>query len=622
MVGSRGKIDRVMLVVFVLGLILVCQYTGMAQASSACVSVKIMNPTTESTYCSTYPCIKIDGVCNTSDGSANITQVKWECANGDSGNCSLDYGRFSAAVTLKAGDNLIKITACDSNSNAGCATIRVKCTLPCMSYNVIDLCEKPKTGFFKMTDSGYICGNLPDSKGNTQAVQWYTGKDMVWLGTLGGRNSYACDINNLGHVVGHSNSKDGSLNTFLWRDGNMREITGFGAIKLNDNDQILGCSSIWDNGTIKPFNTNGFDMLDIVDFNNKCTVVGCGTIFNGEMGFEEDDIVLINGDSQQRIRVSGQANTGWFAAMNNNNQICGADGCEGPNMALKIGGSSLQLPDEYLYSSAATDINDAGQVTGYMSGESMQHAVFWDVDGSMTDMGTLGGERGWPSHIGPCGQVLGLSETYSGNAEPFIWDKSNGIRPLNSLIDNSMGWQIQYGQGIDSMGRILACGLDKFAKEHELLLCPLGPKVEGLNPNSGQLSIGRTYNLATTFSDPNGCQDIQYCYLLISPNGRLTDAVYLLYDAGTGKLWVRSSDNQRWIGGYYAGRSATAENSACILKCSSAKVCRDINRLTITWPIQLKSILAGKKCTAWMFVRSYSDQRDGFKQVGCFDMSR
>lgn len=45
---------------------------------------------------------------------------------------------------------------------------------------------------------------------------WDKNSGMIDLGTLGGNDSDACSINNIGQVIGISTTTDGQLRRFLW----------------------------------------------------------------------------------------------------------------------------------------------------------------------------------------------------------------------------------------------------------------------------------------------------------------------------------------------------------------------------------------------------------------------
>jgi len=91
----------------------------------------------------------------------------------------------------------------------------------------------------------------PLVNGQGQPIQWFaddgTGANalMTSLGTLGGTNSWARDINAAGQIVGEADTADGSTHAFLWQDGTMVDLgtlggTGSSAAAINASGQIAG----------------------------------------------------------------------------------------------------------------------------------------------------------------------------------------------------------------------------------------------------------------------------------------------------------------------------------------------------------------------------------------------
>src|SRR5438034_1164534 len=66
------------------------------------------------------------------------------------------------------------------------------------------------------------------------------------LGTLGGDESTARDINNLGQVVGAAQAKDGNFHAFVWSpsdgmsDLKVPALDDASATAINDHSQIIG----------------------------------------------------------------------------------------------------------------------------------------------------------------------------------------------------------------------------------------------------------------------------------------------------------------------------------------------------------------------------------------------
>lgn len=75
------------------------------------------------------------------------------------------------------------------------------------------------------------------------------------------------------------------------------------------------------------------------------------------------------------------------------------------------------------------DINDVGQVAGYFG----SHAVIREADGTIIDLGTLGGTYSTAYAINNAGQVVGMSLDASGAARAFLWTAATGMIDLGTL---------------------------------------------------------------------------------------------------------------------------------------------------------------------------------------------
>jgi probable HAF family extracellular repeat protein len=92
-----------------------------------------------------------------------------------------------------------------------------------------------------------VGGSFTSPTGNRHAFLWSEGT-MRDLGTLGGDYSFALDVNDLGEVVGWSETADGETHAFLWRDGTMTDLGALlpdptrpsQATEINNRGQVLG----------------------------------------------------------------------------------------------------------------------------------------------------------------------------------------------------------------------------------------------------------------------------------------------------------------------------------------------------------------------------------------------
>jgi len=75
-----------------------------------------------------------------------------------------------------------------------------------------------------INDHGAVVGNSESEDWSKSMACIYTNGIPLPLGTLGGTNSFAAGINNLGHVVGWAENAAGEPRGFLWRNGTMEDL--------------------------------------------------------------------------------------------------------------------------------------------------------------------------------------------------------------------------------------------------------------------------------------------------------------------------------------------------------------------------------------------------------------
>ncbi|UCC32426.1 MAG: DUF3466 family protein, partial [Phycisphaerales bacterium] len=199
------------------------------------------------------------------------------------------------------------------------------------------------------------------------------------------------------------------------------------------------------------------------------------------------------------------------------------------------------------HQSVATDINDSGQVVGGAQAANSYIRPFRWANGTMTDLGTLGGENGDVLHraeaINSSGDVVGMSYTAGGDAHAFLYDgsmndlgvltggdtsvaydindddqvvgtsnvtggafhafiwESGTVTDLNDLIDTNSTWTLIRATGINDDGEIVGWGQNPGGDYHAFLLIQT---CSGSGPPGGIAGLEVFLAGGSGLTDPNG----------------------------------------------------------------------------------------------------------------------
>lgn len=246
------------------------------------------------------------------------------------------------------------------------------------------------------------------------------------LGTLGGNESYAFDINDQGDIVGFSKIADGTSRAFLYSNGTMMNLgaldyTTSSAYGINNSGQIVGrLSKVGESSAF--LYSNGL----MNDLGN----IGLGIDIN---------------ESGQMVLSAGHA-------------------------FLYSAGSMIDLGTLGGQTSSPRAINSSGQIVGWsnITGDATSHAFLYS-DGQMTDLdGSLNELNSSAWDINDNGQAVGL---WAGDLA-FLY--SNGeMHDLNTMVDPDLNLSLDIAVAINNNGQILALGVWNNSPSSVFLLTPI-----------------------------------------------------------------------------------------------------------------------------------------------------
>ena len=290
-------------------------------------------------------------------------------------------------------------------------------------------------------------GSLLAALATAQPPRHYT---VIDLGTLGGNTSFGFELNNAGWVAGSANLvAGGPQHAFLW----------YGGGRLDDLGTLGGSAC--------PTCNSGADGANAF---GEAAIGSETSYYNGPAGEDfcafgthHQCLGAVWKDGALRALpslVGGKSNANAFG-LNDLGQVVGFAENGVPDSTCLTGGTPFQVtqfeavlwsPDGAIRKlpllkgdtvAFAFAINDFGQSigsSGLCSNTAIPpnpagpHAVLWEADGSVTNLGSLGGAVNIASSINNLGEVAGGAVSpKDGTIHAFLWTRGTGMQDFGAF---------------------------------------------------------------------------------------------------------------------------------------------------------------------------------------------
>jgi probable HAF family extracellular repeat protein len=257
---------------------------------------------------------------------------------------------------------------------------------------------------------------------------------LIDVGTFGGPSSYFSALFD-GAFFSSANVMNKNGTFAGWADSPAAD--SFPTFCFNP-DCFVSHALKWDDGVSTDLGSLAADWSSAATWiNDRGEVVGVSQngVVDPAIGFPEERAVLWRDGQIIDLGTLG-GNQSSAAAINDHGQIAG--------LALNSTADPFSIYDALFYGSA---------------NGTQTRAVLWDKDGTMQDLGTLGGPDSYAAFVNERGQVAGWSYTNSTvNAttglptfHPFVWERGKGMRDLGTLG----GTVAQAVNGLNNRGQVV-----------------------------------------------------------------------------------------------------------------------------------------------------------------------
>jgi probable HAF family extracellular repeat protein len=312
-------------------------------------------------------------------------------------------------------------------------------------------------------------------------------QSLVCLGDLGGGASYASSINDAGLVVGYSSTGGGASYGFIYQDGRLTSLGAFGgtgskATCISNANEVTGYyftsagatnGFVWSSGTM----ANIGALSTAQNYSVASAVNSAGIL----AGWSTASTGTINAVSAAHGALSSLGANSFAFGINKTGEIVGVSQVNGYPMAfLYANGTMANIGTLGGHNSYANAINDAGQVVGDSVAPDANVYAFLFAKGVLYNLGALPNDQGSRANgINNAGQIVGVSNGLQSTA--FVYASATGMQSLNALYpgllvngqDSRTGFMsLTDARAINNSGQIVGNGVywNGVAQETEAFL--------------------------------------------------------------------------------------------------------------------------------------------------------
>jgi len=274
-----------------------------------------------------------------------------------------------------------------------------------------------------INELGHVVGSAEKRDGSEHAFVWRNGRVFDLHVSFGGPNSYATAVNEHGQIVGAAETalmdSEGLpiSHGFLWQKGRATDLGSFVPEALNERGQLVGVApsgraAVWQRGKITNLGRlPGATFCGPLDINERGQVAG--VCFADDYSHLEA-FLWADGVMRDLGSLGNVGGTDAVIALNDKGQVVGA----------RMGRAFVWENGKYRYlpkarGTRAGDINERGDVVGWRVGDTIR-ALAWQA-GRVSVLPSLSGMSSYAVSLNNAGQAAGWSFEAAGARHAVVW---------------------------------------------------------------------------------------------------------------------------------------------------------------------------------------------------------